>query len=51
MSKHGDVVDFKLILDFSVSIRIEIEELKIDKLYDELSYNLAIDNMCCIVGS
>ncbi len=43
VSKYGDVVDFNLFSDISLSMKIEIEELKIDKLYDELSCNMGID--------
>ena len=37
ISKFGDVVDVHLFSDISLSMTIEIEELKTDKLYDELS--------------
>jgi len=43
ISKYGNVVDFKLFSDISLSIKIEIEELNINKLYDELSLNIGID--------
>jgi len=43
ISKYGDVVDFKLFSDISLSIKIEIEELNINKLYDELSHNIRMD--------
>jgi len=43
ISKYGDVVDFKLFSDISLSIKIEIEELNINKLYDELSHNIGMD--------
>ena len=43
VSKYADVVDFKFFSDISLSMKIEIEEFKIDKLYDELSHNLEID--------
>ena len=37
ISKYGDVVDVHLFSDISLNMTIEIEELKIDKLYDELN--------------
>ncbi len=37
ISKFGDVVDVHLFSDISLSMTIEIEEFKIDKLYDELT--------------
>jgi len=43
VSKYADVVDFKFFSDISLSMKIEIEEFNIDKLYDELSDNLGID--------
>jgi len=43
VSKYGDIVDFKLFSDISLSLTIEIEEFKIDKLYDGLSKNIAIE--------
>ncbi len=43
ISKYGDVVDFKLFSDISLNIKIEIAELKIDKLYDALSIKIGID--------
>jgi len=43
VSKYADVVDFKFFSDISLSMKIEIEEFKIDKLYDELSHNLGMD--------
>ena len=37
VSKYGDVVNVHLFSDISLSMTIEIEELKIDQLYDELA--------------
>jgi|SRR6056297_1101888 len=37
ISKYGDVVDIHFFSDISLSMTIEIEEFKIDKLYDELT--------------
>lgn len=37
ISKYGDVVDVHLFSDISLSMAIEIEEFKIDTLYDELT--------------
>ncbi len=44
VAKYGDIVDFKLFSDISLSMIIEMEESNIDKLYDELADNIAIDN-------
>jgi phosphate uptake regulator len=43
ISMHGHVVDFMLFSDISLTMKIEIEEFKVDKLYDELNDNLNID--------
>ena len=43
VAKYGDIVDFKLFSDISLSMVIEIEEFKIDKLYDELADHIGID--------
>jgi hypothetical protein len=43
ISKYGHVVDFMLFSDISLTIKIEIEEFKVDKLYDDLNENLKID--------
>ncbi len=37
VSKFGYMVNFHLFSDISLSMTIEIEEFKIDKLYDELT--------------
>lgn len=37
ISKYGDLVDIHLFSDISLSMTIEIEEFKIDRLYDELT--------------
>jgi hypothetical protein len=42
VSKYGDVVDVHLFSDISLSFTIEIEEFKIDKLYDELTKIIGI---------
>jgi phage-related tail protein len=36
VSKYGDIADFHLFSDISLSLAIEIEEYKIDKLLEEL---------------
>ena len=36
ISKYGDIVDFRLFSDISLSMVIEIKEFSIDKLHDEL---------------
>jgi len=43
VAKYGDIVDFKLFSDISLSMVIEMEESNIDKLYNELADNIAID--------
>jgi hypothetical protein len=43
VSKYGDLVDFKLFSDISLSMTIEIEEIKIEKLHDELSKKIVIE--------
>jgi len=43
IAKYGDIVDFKLFSDISLTMVIEIEEFKIDKLYEELADNIGID--------
>ena len=43
VAKYGDIVDSKPFSDISLTITIEIEEFKIDKLYDELGDNITID--------
>lgn len=37
ISKYGDLVDVHFFSDISLTMTIEIEEFKIDKLYDELT--------------
>ena len=37
VSTYGDIIDVHLFSDISLSMTIEIEEFKIDKLYDELT--------------
>lgn len=42
ISKYGDVVDVHLFSDISLSMTLEIEELKIDKLYNDLAKIIGI---------
>ena len=42
ISKYGCVVDFHLFSDISMSMTIEIEEFKIDTLYDALTEQLGM---------
>ncbi len=44
VTKHGDIVDFKFFSDISITMVIEIEEFKIDNLYNELAKNIGIDS-------
>ncbi len=48
ISKYGDIVDFHLFSDISLSMTIEIEEYKIDKLYDELTEIIGIQKTECL---
>jgi len=43
ISKYGDIVDFNFFSDISLTMAIEIEEFKIDKLYDELVSHIGMD--------
>ncbi len=43
INNHGYLTDFKLFSDLSISITIEIEEQKIDKLYTELKNKITLD--------
>lgn len=43
VSKYGDIVDFKFFSDISLTMAIEIEEFKIDSLYNELANTITID--------
>jgi hypothetical protein len=45
ISKYGEVVDFKLFSDISLTIVIEIEESKIDLLYHELKFKIVFDQL------
>lgn len=45
INPYGYIVDFKLFSDISISIKIEIEELQIDSLYDALKTYLSLDNV------
>lgn len=40
VSKYGDIIDFKFFSDISLSMVIEIKELKIDELYNDLRNKL-----------
>ena len=43
VSKYGDIIGFKTFSDISLTITIEIEESKVDLLYDELRDHIIID--------
>ncbi len=43
VTKYGDIIDFKIFSDISLSIVIEIKEFKIDELYDDLRKNLGMN--------
>lgn len=42
VSKYGEVVDVHFFSDISLNLTIEIDELKIDNLYDELTKIIGI---------
>lgn len=42
VSKYGDIVDVHLFSDISLCMTIEIEEFKIDKLYDGLAQIIGV---------
>lgn len=44
ISNYGDVVDFMLFSDISLTMKIEIEEFKIDRMYNELNHFLNMDD-------
>lgn len=43
ITKYGHIVDFKFYSDLSLTMTIEIEESKIDTLYEELLRMIQID--------
>lgn len=43
VAQYGDLVDIRLFSDISINMTIEIEECKIDKLYEALAIIIAID--------
>jgi hypothetical protein len=45
ISKYGDIIGFKFFSDISLTMTIEIKELRIDTLYDELKNIVGIDKM------
>jgi len=45
VSVYGYITDFKQYSDISIMIKIEIEELKIDNLYNDLSKYINLDNI------
>ncbi|TDH26924.1 hypothetical protein EXU57_08960 [Segetibacter sp. 3557_3] len=42
VSRYGDIVDFHIFSDISLSMTIEIEEYKIDCFYDELTQIIGV---------
>lgn len=42
VSTYGDIIDVHLFSDLSLSMTIEIEEFKVDKLYDELTGEISM---------
>jgi hypothetical protein len=43
VTKYGDIVNFKLFSDVSLTMVIEIKAVNIDKLYDELVEHMGMD--------
>jgi hypothetical protein len=43
VSKYGDIIDFKIFSDISLSMVIETKEFKIDELYDDLRKKLGMN--------
>lgn len=43
IARYGDIVDFKLFSDVSLTVVIEIAAFNVDKLYDELAENIGMD--------
>lgn len=43
VNTHGYITDFKLFSDISISIKIEIEELNINPLYEDLNKFMSLD--------
>jgi hypothetical protein len=44
INSHGFIIDFKQFSDISLSIKIEMEELNIDKLYAALKSYMSLNN-------
>jgi hypothetical protein len=42
VNRHGYVIDFKPFSDLSLALVIEIEESRIDQLYDDLAAHMAM---------
>lgn len=42
-TKYGDIVDFKLFSDISLTMTIEVKEINIDQLYNELANTIGMD--------
>lgn len=43
VATHGDIVDFKLFSDISLTMTIEVKEINVDKLYNELADTIGMD--------
>lgn len=42
-TKYGDIVDFKLFSDISLTMTIEVKEINVDKLYNKLADTIGMD--------
>jgi len=45
IAEHGFIIDFKMFSDISISIMLEIEERKIEALYDDLKNYMNMQDM------
>lgn len=44
VNQYGYITDFKLFSDISIAIKIELEEYKVDKLYDALKKYISLND-------
>lgn len=48
INRHGSITDFNMFSDLSLSLLIEIEERKIEALYEEMREYLNVDNFTLV---
>ncbi len=51
ISKFGDIVDITIFSDISLSMKIDIEEFKIQVLYDELKTLMGMNAFECLTSN